>query len=534
MLHDLRFLEAGAMFPPKSELARLKTYSDNEKLFNQEIGSVLIEHEARIRNIDARFADMDWTSYTGKFYEMELNYFQLISLKTADMVCGEPPTLGFIEKREPVKLPQNPEEATEQDEYTAELLEAEKAEAQALQHDNLMQLCNDTQLFSKLQSVALGVSYAGDVPVRVYVDENGKNNFTVISPSMWFPVVDREIKDKVLYHVLAWVECVDERRNKYELNVQLHEKGKYTNIKYAIKGEPQKAITNDYGEILNVYQYEIGGVIESSPAISTGLDDFAIVVFQNVVPPASIYALNDYDRVTPIIAELNVRYTLEDLVLDKHSAPMLGVPQSALFQNRQGEWTTATGGVVRLKQGEPAPQYITWDASLQANHHMIEKLEKHLFSLSEMGAVIDDASFGASQGFEALETRMTNAKLKARRICTGFTSPLKELVALLSQKGYARIERGEISVQWNDGLPQNEFRETDIALKKVGNRAIYDTETVLVEHFGKTKDEAERIATKLTEENQTSGFAGQYASLLGQSMQADTVDEPTDEPENEG
>ena len=537
MLHDFSFLNEKSIFPPSSELERLKTYEDNENLFNQNISDVLSAHEARIRDIDRKFAELDWASYTGNHYELDLNYFQLIALKNADMICGEPPTITFRKKQE-IKLPEPPPEPQydengeeiipddAQSEFEQEYKDALKQQAEQKQNENLENVIDHTELYKKLQSVAVGCSYAGDIPVRVYLDDEGKNNFTLISPSMWYPIIDREIKEKVIAHVLAWVVCVDVDREKYQLNVQIHEKGFYTNCLYDINGVPQKVSSVGKDSLLvNMRRYEIGRLISKSEPISTGLDDFAIVVFQNLVPPTSIYAINDYDRVTPILAELNVRYTLEGLILDKHSAPTLAVPPSALVQNRQGEWTAAVGGVIRVQRDEIAPSYITWDASLQANHLMIEKLEKHLYSLSEMGAVLNDDAFGASQGFEALETRMTNARLKARRSASNFTRPLKKLISLLSQIGYERIESAELSVQWNDGLPNNEYRETDIALRKVGNKAIFDRDTVLKEHYGRTQEEADLIVQKLKDE-EGGGFAGQYASLLGMNNQAeDVVDE---------
>ena len=165
-----------------------------------------------------------------------------------------------------------------------------------------------------------------------------------------------------------------------------------------------------------------------------------------------------------------------------------------------------------VDSGKPYPQYITWDASLQANHTMIEKLEKHLYSLSEMGAVLNDDSFGASQGFEALETRMTNARLKARRISSLMITPLKELISLLSEKGYTFIPMDEISVQFNDGLPLTENQEVNIALKKSGNTQLEDVSTILQEHLGKSKEEADAIAAIL-KSSQLNPFASAFSAF---------------------
>lgn len=531
MLYDLDFLQAGRVFPPHSQWERLQTYSDNTKLFKQQITEVLEPYYRRIRHIVSRFAELDWENYTGDTYEMELDYFQLLSLKTVDLVCGEPPTISAKKKRG--EKPANPPSGVDSTDSEAEVGEAEKLaeiEREALNNawcDNLDEITDHTSLFSKLKSAVLGLSYCGDSVVRVYKDDKGKNNFTLISPDMWFPVVDREVKENVLYHVLAWAECVnpherDERKRRYVLRVQIHEKGRYTNYTYECEREPNDVKTiGRYALNVSLPTYKLGKCIEAGNSVPTGLSDFAIVQFSNVKPPDTIFGINDYDRIVPVLAELNVRYALESFILDKHSAPTLALPESAFFQNRLGEWVASVGGAVKLKQNEPVPQYITWDAAMAANHAIIEKLEKHLYSLSEMGAVINDDSFGASQGFDALETRMTNAKLKARRIASESTDPLKKLISLLSEVGYAKIEESELSVQWNEGLPSNEYRETDIAVRKAGNKQIFDVSTILQEHFGKTKEDADEIAEKVKESESAGGFAGQYASLLGGADSAD-------------
>lgn len=516
ILYSLDFLAQGNLFPPPSQWARLQTYSDNTKLFKQQVAEVLEPYSQRIREITSRFANIDWENYTGRFYEMELDYFQLISLKTMDLVCGENPTVSSKPKRTPPSVEPTPDTELEAMDEAAQKIAQETAEL--AWKDNLDEITNDTKLFKKLQSAVLGLSYCGDAIARIYKDGK-KNNCTITSPAMWFPVVDREVKENILYHVLAWVECTtpneqDEKKKVYILRVQIHEKGRYTNYTYACK--PEKAVNNVIGPHnlnVSVPTFKIGGLLEEEKPVNTGLSDFAIVHLSNVVPPDTIFGINDYDRIVPILAELNVRYTLESFVLDKHSAPTMALPESAFFQNRLGEWVPAVGGAVKTKNGEPLPSYITWDAAMTANHAIIEKLEKHLYSLSEMGAVINDDSFGASQGYEALETRMTNAKLKARRIAQNLTDPLKKIIALLSEVGYTRIDESELSVQWNEGLPTNEYRETDIATKKVGNKAIFDVATVLQEHFGKTKEEAEAIADKIGE-SEAMGFAGQYAALM--------------------
>lgn len=500
MLYDLSFLGKGKIFPPMSEMERLEGYRQNKLLFEHRLKDVFNEYNIRVRQIINKFNDTDWAQIAPTIYSLDMDYFELLSIKTADLTVGDPPTVT-MKKRSPT-----PEEIENED-------DAAEAEHDAAE-ENLRAICANTGLFIKLLPIVVDISRFGDSVVRIYTevkDGAERCNFTIISPEMWFPVVDREIKENRLCDVLAWVECVDpeeenEHRRRYVLHAQIHTAGEFENREYDVK-KVDGAYTLPDGSNCRAPRFKIEGERRRGGTVSTGLSASAVRNFTNVVASDSIFGINDYDRISAVVAELGIRYTLEALVLDKHTAPTMAADEDNFFMDQKGQWNANIGGVMKVSAGAPYPQYITWDASLQANHTMIEKLEKHLYSLSEMGAVLNDDSFGASQGFEALETRMTNARLKARRISSLMITPLKELISLLSEKGYKQIPVSELSVQFNDGLPLTENQEVTIALKKSGNTQLEDISTILQEHLGKSKEEADAIA-ELLKSSSLNAFAG--------------------------
>lgn len=475
MLYDMNWLASGKSFPPMSEIERLADYRDHKAMFKGDLDTVFEAYKVRLKNIADKFVTLGYTADENQF-GIDLNYFQLISTKTMDLLAGDPPTVSGTGKSDGV------------DEIKA--------------HAKFSQ---------RLRSAICDASRFGDGLLRVYKDKSGKGNCAVISPEMWFPIVDRETNE-IVSHCLCWIDKEEAAfgRTKSYLNVQVHEKGKYTCRHFELKDGQHDNQANLPNKRVVIYDsYKIGAElkVEGKVVETTGLDDFAIVPFQNFVPSDSVYGISDYDIVVSIIAELQVRYSIENFVLDKHSAPTPYGPSSAVKQNTDGSWSFATGSFVEVGEGEQPPGYMTWDASFQANHAQIEKLEKHLFSLSQMGAVLDDDSFGASQGFEALETRMTNAKLKARRMTDDLTGAVKKTIALMSQIGYARIAENDLTVQWNDGLPTNEYRETEIANRKT---ALFTKKRLLKDHFGFSDDDAiEEVKAKQQEQaaEMASGFA---------------------------
>lgn len=472
MLYDLNWLQEGQTFPPLSERERLKTYRDNKALFKGDMAEVLAPYRNRIKTIVDRFASYSgWSEESLDRFELDLNYFQLMTLKTGDMIAGEPPSIT------------------------------------AKGDKDLGKDIERTDLNNKLMSLVYDISICADAVTRLKTNKNGDKDFIVTSPSMWFPIVSNEDKNEILYHVLAWAECLNPNAGQYEkkqyvVKVQVHERGQYTPMTFAVKdakvGNSAQTVLMNNDLNVTLDSYTLGACIEKGNSIPTGFEDFAIIHFHNTVTADTLFGINDYDRITPLVAELQVRYSLESLILDKHSAPTLAIPRSAITKTTGGEYTFKAGSVISMEAGDEPPQYLVWDASLQANHTAIEKLEKHLYSLSEMGAIVNDDAFGASQGFEALETRMTNARLKARRMSSGLTRPLKQLVSAISG-----IPTEDISVCWNDGLPNNEYRETDIATKQLQG-GLFDLETILMDHFDKSEEDAAQIAEKVRQERSNS------------------------------
>lgn len=491
MLFDLNWLQAGKEFPPPSERERLKMYKDNRALFKGDMADVLEPYRRRVMGISNRFrSELD----TADNFELDLNYFQLLTLKTGDMIAGEPPTVT---------------------------VDGENA---------LDDVITRTDFNGKLLDAVYDVSRYGDAVLRLKKGDDGTKNFVVVAPDMWFPIVNQEDNNEVLCHVLAWATCVnpDEKvdgNRRYELTAQIHYRGYYETYKWAIKDVVRNALVIDANGLnIKTDKYTIGELISNGMDVrtETGFKGFAIIPLHNAKTSGCVYGINDYDRITPIVAELQVRYALESLILDKHSAPTMYAPDSAFKTNKQGEYYLPVGGAIPVGDGEQPPGYLTWDASLSANHDMIERLERHLYSLSEMGAIVNDDAFGASQGFEALETRMTNARLKARRLSSRLTRPIQQLLSELSG-----VEAEKISLYWNDGIPNNEYRETDIATKQL-QAGLFDLKNILIDHFDKSEDDAEKIAEAVRAErsNAVVSFDEEVNDDAEQAEDAETDNRP--------
>lgn len=443
MLYDLSFLKSGAEFPPRDEIRRLDAYRINAKLMEDEMWSVLIEHKRRVQHILANFAIS-----SENVYLFNANYWGDLVNKMQELAYGDPP------------------------EITAKDGE-----------DQIKQILQETECIEKADEGCADFVALGDWVTKIVGD-----TFINVDPSTWFPIVSRENVKEIKSHVLAWIVPVSEK--KFELHVQIHDKGKYTNRAYAISNYSADSyyIVQSTGQKINCPTYVIGTELKKSSTdfqlgvFETGLNDFAVVASANNPGTRQICGTSDFDKVTDAIIEYNVRMTLKSVVLDKHSAPKMYGPY---LKGADG-----FGNYLEIPAGESPPGYLTWDASMQAVTQTIDALKEDIANLSGMGSLLNSKTFGESQGYDALMIKLAPALMRSGRKKSILEKHLKTLLSTISVRYGKEISQKDISIVWHDGIPTTESVRADIAQKHLSTGWSY--KRVLMSDYGfdeKTADE---------------------------------------------
>ena len=183
---DLSFLNSGKEFPPKSEEKRLKTYTENNKLF-------LTEHK------EAWGKTFDRFSSRLKKREIEidtiLNYHQLLSKKITDFICGEPPAISCNEKT-----------------------------------DELNQILSENKFDIKLYETIIDVSKLGNGVLKIV-----GSGLSVVDPQYWFPITSETNKKEIICHVICYPILPDNEGKPTELYVEIHYIGQIEIRHYAFK-----------------------------------------------------------------------------------------------------------------------------------------------------------------------------------------------------------------------------------------------------------------------------------------------------------
>lgn len=434
MLTDLDFLKRGGRWPPEAEERRLETYRANRKLFEDDHAEVYIEQMRRIERLIGK-------SRRAVSFATVLNYQRLISIKIADLVFGEPPKITA---------------ATEK------------------QQEVIDRVLSKTNLLAEAYICAIDVSRYGD-GLLLLGNNQGIPGVTAVGPCHWFPVVSADNIKRTLYHVFGWTYPVDPKHTRWELKAEIHSPqnpGECEQHRYQLDG----------GERAWRIGQEITGQTETM--LETSLSVCPVFRVSNTLTSDRVFGIDDYQSIDSIISELMVRISQISRVLDKHANPSMTGPESALEKDEAtDEWRIRVGDYFpRRNNDDPPMAYVTWDASMDANFKQIELLLNQLYTISEMGsAVFGDltSKTGEVPSGSALRRLMMSPLAKARRIANSFDPALKGIICACAAVYGETLSPQDISIKWNDGLPNDEVENANIMHIRTGNKPTISQHTAI-------------------------------------------------------
>lgn len=437
MLTNLNWLADGGAYPPLAEKERIERYSLNEKLFlSKHTEAWNSDFEEIARRLRRRSSDI----------ETILNYQQLLSKKTADFVCGEPPTIE-----------------TEQD------------------TDDLIKLLEHQRWGVRLYEAIIDVSRYGNAVLKLV-----GNGITAVSPRYWFPVVDPSDLKTITQHVIAYPTNPDSKGKATELYVEIHNIGSIETRIYSYDAD----------------KHEIG-TLKDNKNVSTEINDFAVQVLTNITHSGDLFGVDDYSVVNSIVSKIMWRLQCADAILDKHSAPTMYGPQFMTQKDeRTGLYIVQTGNFFEVSDPKAVkPSYLTWDGNLESNWKEIDLLINQLYTLSEMGqAFMEGGGGGEASSGTALKLRMVSPRIKAARLTNLNTATVKQIICLLSEVNGITIDYDGLTLHWSDGLPVDEVEQIQTLISATGGKAVM-SQYAAMKRMGLSDTEVEAELEQLSEES---------------------------------
>ncbi len=408
-------------FPKKADEARLNGYTYGDKLYFGD------HYEAfSIRG------EKDFTQAYNRLRYVVCNFAGLATRVMADMLFNEP--IGYDFK--------NAENQKWCDAWIA-----------------------DNQFGTQLYESAIVNSRRGDSVFKLRIGQrnpgNPANPSTVIieetDPGIYYPQFDNATgRYQTSEDVLAWTFY---ENNKCYLHKEIHKPGYIFHEVYRYDPDGKKIISQE-----NVAEFGL------EPMEETKVQRSLIFHIPNVRDGKGFWGTSDYKDLDKLFFALNNRITKIDNILDKHSDPILAVPPGVL--DDQGKVRKEAIGMFEVDNETGAkPEYIVWNANLDAAFKEIDKLVDFLFMFSEIApATMGMDKDGKVESGRALKLRLIATIRKRNRKKLYYDQAIKDMLETAQEFAIAhsitidgiRITKAERpTLKWPDGIVNDETETID-------------------------------------------------------------------------
>lgn len=324
-------------------------------------------------------------------------------------------------------------------------------------------------LVTQLYESAIVASRKGDAVFKVRIgkrnplDDQAPDEVIIeeINPAFYFPVFDKEgtrytpVKDQIITKF--------EVNEKTYLHKEIHQPRKIIHEVYLYNPQEEKIEAEVNPEQFGFKSEE-----------DTGVDRSLIFHIPNVRDGGGFWGSSDYRDLDKLFFALNNRITKIDNILDKHSDPILAVPPGVI--DDEGNVRKEALGMFEVANdstGFDTPEYIVWNANLEAAFNEIDKLVDMLFMFSEVSPTTLGMDKGGSvESGRALKFRLLATIRKRTRKMRYFEHAMEaimETALQLATDNNLAIEdvspagSERPTVIWGDGVINDDVELVEIA-----------------------------------------------------------------------
>lgn len=431
----------------------------------------------------------DFKKDYAKLRYITANFAGLISKVIADMLFGEPILL--------------------QDETNQEWLDA-------LVHEN--------NLDELLYEHALANSYFGDNLLKIRVEDNVLK-IEEAPPTVYVPELNPgnvAATPKRIHLAVPAAIAGD----KYYI-IETHEPPKILTkvIRVDKKGGAVDVPVQSYNELAGTTLQE---------EYDTRVNRFLVVHVPNPKPRGH-FGQSDYLDLKTLFFALNNRMTKIDNILDKHSDPILAVPEGILDED--GQPNKQAFNLFEVPENGEKPEYVVWNANLDIAFTQIDKIIEMLFMFSETSPdVMGMGKSGQAESGRALKMRLLRTIAKRNRKKLYYDHAIKELLytaQLLAKANPGVVPSKDIKttlaepaiprIVWQDGVVNDEIERTDTVLKKV-DAGVKSKKQAIIELEDVTEAEAEEQLAEIEEQNKQYDFT----SFIDENAKPDDKGKPNE------
>ena len=367
-----------------------------------------------------------------------LGYPRLLTLKTVDMVLGQPPLIA--------------------------------AQGNDTLTEKIKEVRNSSGLNSAMKQALIDYSRFGVFLLRVFKDDKNKAQVVAWNPKEWVPVFYADGTNRIKYNVIGW-------KHENKLTVQIHSTidGSYEEREYIMDSD------RTIGKLVYAKKYN---------KTSGKCLLFAVI---NTPTTTNPMGSSDYEIINGLLQKAIQRLKAILRVLDEHADPSMTGPYSLLSQNEKNETVFKTSKYYAIGKDEQEPKYLVWDANLDSSFKAFETLCKQIYILSEMGEAFLGASGGTGNVVSgtAMRFKMLSPLEKARRITNEITEPIKEVISSIMSLEGEQIDALDVNIAWRDSLPKDPREVAELARLEAGAPAIKPLDHAIMDNYDLDKETAD-------------------------------------------
>lgn len=335
-----------------------------------------------------------------------------------------------------------------------------------------------------------------------YADEQNSVILDTVPAGIYFPEVDQfnvsgEPQTKKIM-------CKFTYNGKDYLKIEIHR---------------SKVITTEIWELKNnimevMVTPESVGITDVQPVFEVPIEESLIVHVPNWKTTRRHWGISDYADLDSLFFAINNRMTKIDNILDKHSDPILAVPEGIL--DKDGKVKRENIGMVEIPDAvsgngnsKAIPQYVVWNASLENAFKEVEKLVEFLFMTSETSPDILGMGQGLADSGRALKYKLLRTIAKTQRKKLYYDQAIKDIIyraqLLAKANGYLaggkKITKEAVmpTLEWMDGTPDDETERVDIESKRLTDGTTTRKSSIMrIDHVD--ENTAEKLVEDIDEE----------------------------------
>lgn len=378
---------------------------------------------------------------------------------------------------------------------SADMLFGEKITVDAGDSQDFVEaLIQENNLHTQLWESAASNAALGDAVFKIRT-KNGEIIAEDTDPSIYFPHYDNcNPRKKPERQELAWTNQIED--TDYLIR-EVHEVGRIITTVHKLEEQSSMA-GKKIGDELSVQTYNQLAGTNYEARVDVPVDDMLLFHIPNsrLRGNRNFFGHSDFMELETLQFALNNRITKNDNILDKHSDPIIAVPEGVLDEN--GNVRKEALSMIEISDDSSKPEYITWNANLDAAFKQIEKLVEFMYMVSETSPDVLGMGQGQAESGRALKMRLIRTIAKAMRKRRYYEHGLKNMFRIaqeLGTKGYtaggektSKVE--PIDIAWGDGVVNDTREMTEEAILKV-EAGLMTPKTAAMELEGWDEEKAE-------------------------------------------